>query len=71
MPLSAILKKNTIFLRCEIYSSHLKSPLGVKYLQKKYLVFVNSEISVIFRSHLGNGVHIEKLHDGSITYSIQ
>ena len=31
----------------------------------------NSKICVIFGSHLGNGRHIEKLHDGSIAYLIQ
>ena len=67
MPLAAILKRYAIFLRGDF----LKSPLEVKYLEKKYLVFVNSKIGVIFGSHLGNGGHIEKLCNGSIAYFIQ
>ena len=50
---------------------HLMSPLEVKYQGKKYLVFVNSKIGVIFGNHLGNGGHIEKLRNGSIAYFIQ
>ena len=50
---------------------HYCMSLEVKYLGKKYLVFVNSNIGDIFGSHLGNGGHIEKLRDGSIAYFIQ
>ena len=62
------LKATPFFKDVKYTHQHLKSPLEVKYLQKKYLVFVNSKIGVIFGGHLGNGGHIEKLRDGSIAY---
>ena len=53
------LEKVHNFLICEIYSLTPK----VKYLGGKKSLFANSKICVIFESHLGNGGHIEKLHD--------
>ena len=83
---SAILKRSTIFLRFEPYhlKSNLEVisnlyPLEKSNLEVKYLgyggggdlVFVNSKVSVILGSHLGNGGHIERLRNESIAHFIQ
>ena len=65
------LVKVRLFKRCGIYSLTPEVTPRSEISGKKYLDFVNSKISVIFGSLLGNRGHIVELHNGSIAYFIE